>query len=92
MSEMDKHRQLWELALENERGAATDLPTKAAAIALRQRLYKLRDRERKTLQRIYGEGTPCPWDRLTIVIEPKDTGFMLYVRPTGAELGEIYVP
>lgn len=74
-------RSLWDRAKASPNGIEITLPAYAEAFFLRNRLYAARISERKTIIAAYGEGTPCPWDSLMIVLSPDGYQYKLKIVP-----------
>lgn len=69
-------REIWEKAVETEKGLKITFSDRRAAERTRFALYRARNADKKMSRKIYTEGAPeydaSPWDVFRLTIEPVD--------------------
>lgn len=65
-------RAILNKAVQSTSGISLEVKDESEAIQTRQRLYKVRDLENKTLAKTLGDGYAGPWDPIRILVESRD--------------------
>lgn len=75
-------------AADSPNGIRISFPSKAKAHSFRMRCYTVRSRERTRMEKIYGPGTPSPWDAFMFQLDtnPDGTATLTIVNEGGVNL------
>ena len=84
-------RAILNKAVQSTAGIVLEVNSESEAIQTRQRLYKVRDLENKTLAKSLGDGFAGPWDPIRILVEERGGRHFVILTKDEILLGQVKI-